>query len=120
MLLSILASATTLTAAARAHGLPYNSAEYRTSYLGRLLIFTVATTIRIPASLQERYDQLARATGRTRNYLMAAALERFAAREGWQIEQTRATLAALEAGTLETIDLDDLIAEDLAAGEITQ
>jgi RHH-type rel operon transcriptional repressor/antitoxin RelB len=81
---------------------------------------TVATTIRIPASLQERYDQLARATGRTRNYLMAEALERYAAREGWQIEQTRATLAALEAGTLETIDLDDLIAEDLAAGEITQ
>jgi RHH-type transcriptional regulator, rel operon repressor / antitoxin RelB len=81
---------------------------------------TVATTIRIPASLQERYDQLARATGRTRNYLMAEALERYAAREGWQIEQTRATLAALEVGTLETIDLDDLIAEDLAAGEITQ
>ena len=81
---------------------------------------TVATTIRIPASLQERYDQLARATGRTRNYLMAEALERYAAREGWQIEQTRATVAALEAGTLETIDLDDLIAEDLAAGEITQ
>ena len=51
---------------------------------------------------------------------MAEALERYAAREGWQIEQTRATLAALEAGTLETIDLDDLIAEDLAAGELTQ
>jgi hypothetical protein len=31
-----------------------------------------------------------------------------------------ATLAALEAGTLETIDLDDLIAEDLATGEIAQ
>jgi predicted transcriptional regulator len=81
---------------------------------------TVATTIRIPASLQERYDQFARATGHTRNYLMAEALERYAAREGWQIEQTRATLAALEVGTPETIDLDDLIAEDLAAGEITQ
>jgi predicted transcriptional regulator len=81
---------------------------------------TVATTVRIPASLQERYDQLARAAGRTRNDLMAEALERYAAREGWQIEQTRATLAALEAGTLETIDLDDLIAEDLATGKITQ
>jgi predicted transcriptional regulator len=81
---------------------------------------TVATTIRIPASLQERYDQLARATGRTRNHLMAEALERYAAREGRQVEQTCATLAALEAGTLETIDRDDLIAEDLAAGEIMQ
>ena len=87
---------------------------------GRLFTSTVATTIRIPAGLQERYDHLARATGGARNYLMAEALERYAAREGWQIIQTRATLAALEAGTLETIDLDDLIAEDLAAGEITQ
>jgi predicted transcriptional regulator len=81
---------------------------------------TVATTIRIPASLRERYDQLARATGRTCNCLMAEALEHYAAREGRQIEQMRATLAALEVGTLETIDLDNLIAEDLAAGEITQ
>jgi len=53
---------------------------------------TIATTIRIQGSLQERYDQLARATGRTRNYLMAEALERYVAREGWQIEQTRASL----------------------------
>jgi len=81
---------------------------------------TVATTIRITDNLQERYDQLAQATGRTRNYLMAEALERYAAREGWQIEQTRASLAALEAGALDTTDLDDLIAEDLASGEITQ
>jgi len=81
---------------------------------------TIATTIRITDNLQERYDQLAQATGRTRNYLMAEALERYAAREGWQIEQTRASLAALEAGALDTTDLDDLIAEDLASGEITQ
>jgi len=40
--------------------------------------------------------------------------------QGWQIEQTRATLTKLESGTLETIDLDDLIAEDLASGDITQ
>ena len=80
----------------------------------------IATTIRIPDSLQKRYDQLAQATGRTRNYLMTEALEQYAAREGWQIEQTRATLAKLEAGILETIDLDDLIAADLAAGEITR
>lgn len=81
---------------------------------------TVATTIRITGSLQERYDQLAQATGRSRNYLMTEALEKYITREGWQIEQTRATLAKLEAGTLETVDLDELIAEDLATGEITQ
>jgi predicted RNA-binding protein associated with RNAse of E/G family len=52
--------------------------------------------------------------------VMIQAPERYAACEGRQIEQTCATLAALEAGALETIDLDDLMAEDLAAGEITQ
>ncbi len=80
---------------------------------------TVAATVRISRGLQDRYDQLAEATGRTRDSLMAAALESYAKREGWQIDQTHATLAKLEAGMLETIDLDDLIAEDVAAGEVT-
>ncbi len=80
---------------------------------------TVTTTIRISDGLQERYDRLAQATGRTRGDLMAEALERYAAREGWQIEQTRASLTKLEAGELETVDLDDLIAEDVTSGEIT-
>jgi RHH-type rel operon transcriptional repressor/antitoxin RelB len=80
---------------------------------------TIATTVRIPEGLQKRYDELAQATGRTRNYLMAEALARYVTHEGWQIEQTRASLIKLEAGTLETVDLDDLIAEDLAAGELT-
>ena len=81
---------------------------------------TIATTIRIPQDLQDRYDHLAQATGHTPEHLMAEALERYAAREGWQIEQTRASLTALEAGALETTDLDDLIAEDVASGEITR
>src|SRR4051794_36042446 len=83
------------TAVARASGLQHYRCEYITSSKGRLFMSTVATTIRIPASLLERYDQLARATRRTRNYLMVDALERCVAHEGWQIEQTRATLAAL-------------------------
>src|SRR5205085_1495782 len=78
-----LAPAPKSTVTARAHGLPYNTAEDRTSWQGRLLMSTVITNIRIPASLQERYDQLAKATGRTRNDLMAEALERYLAREGW-------------------------------------
>ncbi len=81
---------------------------------------TIATTVRIPRNLHERYDQLAQVTGRTRNYLMAAALDLYAAREGWQIEQTHAALAKLENGTLETVDLEDMIAEDLSTGELAQ
>jgi predicted transcriptional regulator len=79
---------------------------------------TVATTVRIPDTLQKRYDELSQATGRSRNYLMAEALARYVTHKGWLIEQTRASLTRLEAGTLETVDLDYLIAEDLAAGVI--
>ncbi len=81
---------------------------------------TVATTIRIPDHLQERYDKLAKATGRTRNYLMAEALELFITREEWQLSETLATLAKLEAGALPLIPAEELMARYLAEGKVTR
>lgn len=81
---------------------------------------SITMTVHIPRHLQEWYDQLAQTTGQTRDHLVAEALERYATQEEWQRVQTRAALARLEEGTLETIDLDDLIVADLASGEITQ
>jgi RHH-type transcriptional regulator, rel operon repressor / antitoxin RelB len=81
---------------------------------------TVATTIRIPDDLAATYDRLAAATGRSRNYLMQEALEHYAATEGWQIEQARATLARLEAGTLQTIPGEKVVEEYLSKGWLTQ
>ncbi len=81
---------------------------------------TVATTIRISDDLAATYDRLSDATGRSRNHLMQEALEQYAATEGWQIEQVRATLARLQAGTLGTVPGEQVIAEYLAKGWITQ
>lgn len=80
---------------------------------------TIATTIRISGDLQARYDHLAKATGRTRNYLMAEALEYYITREEWQIAETRATLAKLDAGQMPLIPAEELMATHLAEGKIT-
>ena len=80
---------------------------------------TVATTVRIPDQLQERYDKLAKTTGRTRNFLMTDALERYIAREEWQLSETQATLAKLEAGEMPLIPAEALMARYLAEGRVT-
>jgi predicted transcriptional regulator len=84
------------------------------------VVSTVTTTIRIPGELAAAYDRLAEATGRSRNHLMQEALEQYAATEGWQVEQVRATLARLEAGTLQTTPGERVVADYLARGWITQ
>jgi predicted transcriptional regulator len=81
---------------------------------------TIATTIRISDELAATYNRLADATGRSRNHLMQEALEQYAATEGWQIEQVRATLARPEAGTLQTTPGEQVIASYLSRGWITQ
>lgn len=81
---------------------------------------TVATTIRISNELAVTYERLVEATGRSRNHLMHEALEQYAATEGWQIEQVRATLARLQAGTLQTIPGERVLDEYLAKGWVTR
>ncbi len=80
----------------------------------------VAQSIRIEPELLDVYDQLAEATGRTRNHLFIEALKRYAATEGWQIQQVRATLARLEAGTLATVPGEQVVADLLSRGRLTQ
>ena len=45
------------------------------------------TSIRLPKELQEQYDALARATGRSKNYLMTEALQRYAVEKAWLVAQ---------------------------------
>jgi len=82
-------------------------------------VSTIATTVRMSTSLAAMYDRLADVTGRSRNHLMQEALEQYAATEGWQIEQVRATLARLQAGTLHTIPGDQVVSEYLSKGWMT-
>jgi predicted transcriptional regulator len=51
---------------------------------------------------------------------MADALERYIAREEWQLAETQDTLAKLEAGQLPLIPAEDLIARYLTQGKVTQ
>ena len=81
---------------------------------------TVAQSIRLEQDLLSIYDQLASATGRSRNQLFIEALKRYAATEGWQIQQVRATLARLDAGTLGIIPGEQVVADLLARGRLTQ
>ena len=76
------------------------------------------TSIRIPDQLRDEYDALAEATGRTRNYLMAEALERYAAEERWQLAQVDEGIADADAG--DVVTHEQLQADWLARGLITQ
>ena len=81
---------------------------------------TVPTSVRLPEDLLARYTRLAEATGRTRSFLMQEALEHYIEQEEWQLAQIDQTLAELDAGSLETISGEELIAQLLAEGKITQ
>ena len=81
---------------------------------------TIAQSIRLEPELLDFFDQLALATGRPRNQLFVEALKRYAAIEGWQIQQVRATLARMDEGTLTSIPGEQVVADLLARGRLTQ
>ncbi len=80
---------------------------------------TVSQHIGIEEDLVREYDQLAEATGRSRDQLFVEALRLYARTEGRQITEVRRTLTTLEAGTLKTVTGDEVTARFLSAGRIT-
>ncbi len=80
---------------------------------------TVAQSIRVESELVDVYDRLAEATGRPRNQLFVEALRTYAATEGWQIREVRATLAALEDGTMDIIPGEQVVGELIARGRLS-
>ncbi len=68
---------------------------------------TTPTAVRLPVDLVERYDNLAKATGRSRTYYVTEALEESIA----QLEYQYGLLKKVEdyrAGQLDTISIDQL------------
>lgn len=61
-------------------------------------------TTRIDEETQNRLDQLAKATDRSRSWLMADAIRRYVEEEGWQV-------AAIEEGVRQA-DAGDFATED--------
>ena len=68
---------------------------------------TVTTSVRLPVDLVERYDNLAKATGRSRTYYVTEALEGSIT----QLEYQYGLLKKVDdyrAGRLETVSIDQL------------
>ncbi|MCO6442166.1 MAG: ribbon-helix-helix protein, CopG family [Nitrococcus mobilis] len=59
---------------------------------------TATISVRIPRRLRERLEQLAGATGRTKSYLAAEALQAYIEREAWQIAAIQKGVEAAERG----------------------
>ena len=60
-------------------------------------------SVRIPPELRQELDQLATITERSRNKLVAEAVEQYLEVQRWQIETVRQRLAEAESGDVEFI-----------------
>ena len=63
-------------------------------------------SVRIPPELRQELDQLATITDRSRNKLVAEALEQYLEVQRWQIETVRQRMAEAESGDVEFIPHD--------------
>jgi predicted transcriptional regulator len=63
-------------------------------------------SVRIPPELRQELDQLATITERSRNKLVAEALEQYLEVQRWQIETVRERLTEAESGDVEFIPHD--------------
>jgi predicted transcriptional regulator len=59
---------------------------------------TSTTSIRLPEEVLRALDDLARATARNRNYLIAEAVKEYVARETWHLRRVQEGLRQVEAG----------------------
>ncbi len=57
----------------------------------------VITSIRLPDELRKKVDSLARATGRSKSFLMQEAIERYVEDEAWQLAHIEEGLRADDA-----------------------
>lgn len=61
---------------------------------------TTTLTVRLPASMAERLDVLAHATGRSRSYLAVEAIRRYLDLETWQIAEILVAVRRADSGEL--------------------
>jgi predicted transcriptional regulator len=73
---------------------------------GEFMAQTESLHIRVPQGMLEELDQLAAISDRSRNKLVAEALEQYLDVQRWQIETVRARLAEAESGDVTFIPHD--------------
>lgn len=59
-------------------------------------------TVRLPAELHSKLEQLAKATGRTKSFYAVEALQERLELDLWQIEQTKQAIKEADAGDFAT------------------
>lgn len=63
-----------------------------------VLANSTTMTIRLASEVKEKLERLARATGRSKSFLAADAIELYLSTQAWQIEETRKALEEADAG----------------------
>lgn len=59
---------------------------------------TATITVRMPVSMKEQLEQLARVTGRQRTYLALDAIRKYLEVEAWQIAEIQGAIQRADAG----------------------
>ena len=59
---------------------------------------TTTITVRMPASVKDQLEELARATGRQRTYLALEAIRKYLEVESWQIAEIQEAIQRADAG----------------------
>ncbi len=72
------------------------------------------TSLRVPDDLRERYDALAKLTGRSRNELIVQAMERFIDNRMREVALIQEGLDQIDRG--DTFTLDEVVADFAARG----
>lgn len=78
---------------------------------------TTVTSLRLPEDLHAQVEALAKATGRTKSYLMTEAISRYVEEESWQLVAVDEGIRSAETEPLTT--QDDLVADLLRRGLVT-
>jgi predicted transcriptional regulator len=81
---------------------------------------TTTTSIRLPDEIKERFESLSAATGRSRNYLMLAALTRYIEEEMWQIAQVEEAIREADEHPDDFVTHDEMVADLVRRGVLRQ
>lgn len=82
--------------------LVYNTNKVHKAMKGDAMNETSTITARISAQSKERLEALAQATGRTKGFLVAQAVEEYLEAQAWQIEETMKAIEEADAGDFAT------------------
>lgn len=68
----------------------------------------VSLSVRVPRQTRDLLESLAKATGRTKSFLTAEALQRFLEMEAWQVKAIREAVEAADRGTARWASHDEV------------